>query len=119
MEKDPCQAQVDLCQSLNQTFFYMAPYFVQIHPKMYIGSIHTGKDDPINIYFVLNGYQNSGAFHGQQGQSTEFLLAGLLGAFVTASYMSVIRRTSSDDIEKEFEKEILEEYRKQEKQAKR
>jgi len=72
MEKDPCQAQVDLCQSLNQTFFYMAPYFVQIHPKMYIGSIHTGKDDPINIYFVLNGYQNSGAFHGQQGQSTEF-----------------------------------------------
>jgi hypothetical protein len=54
---------------------------------------------------------------GSKGRALNFLLAGLLGAFVTASYTSVIRRTSSDDIEKEFEKEILEEYRKQEKQA--
>jgi len=47
------------------------------------------------------------------------VLAGLLGLFVSASYVSVIRRVGSDDIEQEFERELFEEYEKQEKQEKK
>lgn len=47
-------------------------------------------------------------------RGVNLLVAGLLGAFVTTTYFSVIRRVSSDDLEKEFERELFEEYKKQE-----
>lgn len=55
----------------------------------------------------------------RRGRGLNVLVAGLLVTFVSGSYFSVIRRTSSDDIEKEFEREILEEFRKQEKEKRK
>lgn len=43
-------------------------------------------------------------------------VAGLLAVFVGGSYFTIIKRVSSDDLEKELEREILEEYRRQSKQ---
>lgn len=45
-----------------------------------------------------------------------FILAGLLAAFVSTTYVSVIRRTSSNDIEHELEREIIEECARQARQ---
>jgi hypothetical protein len=44
------------------------------------------------------------------------LVAGILAAFVSTTYVSVIRRTSSNDIEHELEREIIEECARQAKQ---
>lgn len=45
--------------------------------------------------------------------SRNFLVAGLLAGFVSTTYVSVIRRTSHDDIEHELEREIIEECARQ------
>ena len=42
-----------------------------------------------------------------------FLVAGILAAFVSTTYGSVIRRTTSSDIERELESEIIEECARQ------
>jgi len=53
---------------------------------------------------------------GMSGRPLNILVGGLLATFVGATYVSVIRRTSHDDIEKEFEREIIEEFRNQQRQ---
>lgn len=43
-------------------------------------------------------------------------LAGLLAVFVGGSYFTIIKRVSSDDLDKELEREIAEEVRRQAKE---
>ena len=42
-----------------------------------------------------------------------WVLAGLLGAFIGATYYRTISNVSSDDLEKEFERELAEEDQRQ------
>lgn len=51
-----------------------------------------------------------------RGMKRNFLVAGILAAFVSTTYVSVIRRTTSSDIERELESEIIEECARQAKQ---
>ena len=44
-------------------------------------------------------------------------LAGLLGVFVAGSYFTIFNRVSSNDLEKELERELLQENRRQSKAA--
>ncbi len=52
-------------------------------------------------------------------KARSLLTGGLLVAFVGLSYSSVIRRTSQNDLVRELEREIAEEARLQEEEAKR
>lgn len=44
-------------------------------------------------------------------------LAGLLAVFVGGSYLTIIKRVSDNDLEKELERELVEEARRQLKEA--
>ena len=55
----------------------------------------------------------SAAAAASKGRVPSWALAGLLAVFVGGSYFTIIKRVSNDDLEKELEREIAEENRRQ------
>jgi predicted metal-dependent hydrolase len=59
-----------------------------------------------------------GAAISRRGGAPNWLLAGALAAFVGATFYRTVNRVSTDDLEKELDREIKQEERRQQQHAK-